>query len=253
MNKVLLILYSSLLKMLNKTTYLVLAAWAIGAFASFSVAQEIGIGQWRDHLSYNKGVAVAEGGGMVYCATAGGFFSFNKLDNSIERLSKINGFSSTGVNALGYNKYNNVLVIAYKNSNIDLLVKGKIINMPDIKQKAIIGNKSINGIYFKDQYAYLACGFGIVVLDTERKEIKETYQFGAGGAPINIMAVTTDATTIYAATDQGIYTASLANPNLLDYSSWVKISGLANGTYNTIEIFNGNIITNHSTDRKSVV
>lgn len=215
-------------------------------FVSSSNAQDIAIGQWRDHLPYKKGIAVAEGNGMVYCATDGGFFAVNKSDNSFERLSRINGFSGVGVAALGFNTYNNVLVIAYKDANIDLLVNKKVINISDIKRKAIPGNKSINSIYFINRYAYLSCGFAIVVLDTEKQEIKDTYYIGPGGSALNIRATTTDGTFLYAATDDGIYKASLGEPFLANYAVWSKMPGLPEGVYNAIHFFNKKILTNLS-------
>ena len=236
---------------MKKTTFLIVSL----IFSSNVIfnAQDIAIGDWRDHLSYKKGVAVAEGNGMAYCATEGGFFAFNKSDNSFERLSRINGFSSTGVAALGFNKYNNTLIITYKDANIDLLVNKKIINVPDIKRKLIPGNKVVNSIYFINQFAYLACGFGIVVFDTERQEVKDTYYIATGGSALNVRAVTSDGTFLYAATDNGIYRASLSEPLLANYAVWSKTTGLPSGIYNTIEFFNRKVITNLSNRIKSGV
>ena len=78
--------------------------------------------QWRDHLSYKQGIAVAQSSsGDLYCATESGIFFLSKQDFSIERLSKINGLSDIGVSTLRYNNNNNTLLIAYKNANIDLI------------------------------------------------------------------------------------------------------------------------------------
>ncbi len=67
-----------------------------------------------------------------------------------------------------------------KNANIDLVdVANNVINnVPDIKIKPIIGEKKINKILFLNKKAYLSCGFGIVVMDLVKKEIKETYIIG---------------------------------------------------------------------------
>jgi len=225
------------------------SAFILGLFSLLNTvakAQDVAIGQWRDQLSYKQGVCVTEGGGKVYCASTSGLFAFNKSDNSCERLSKINGFSDIGVTAIGFNKYNNVLVIAYQDANIDLVTQGKVFNMPDIKNKSIVGNKTINSIYFSNEYAYLACGFGIVVLNTDKKEVKDTYYIGPGGGYINIRGITSDATNLYASTDQGIYKAALNSFNLADFNFWSKCTGLPNGIYNTIAYFNKKIYTNFS-------
>ena len=42
-------------------------------------------GAWRDHLPYNDGKRLAEGGNKIFCSTSGGaLFSFNVQDNSID-------------------------------------------------------------------------------------------------------------------------------------------------------------------------
>src|ERR1035437_2486480 len=115
---------------------------------SGAIAQDVAIGSWKDHLSYKNAISVSEGNGKVYCATQGGVFIYNKADNSMERLSKVNGLSDVEASNLSFNSYNNKVLIAYKNSNLDILENTTITNIAEIKQKNIIGNKSINNIYF---------------------------------------------------------------------------------------------------------
>jgi hypothetical protein len=209
-------------------------------------AQDVGIGQWQDFLSYKNALAVAEGGGKVYCATQGGVFSLEKSDHSIQRLTKINGLGDIEATVLGFNTYSNKLFIAYKNSNIDIVENGSILNLSDIKRKAILGNKSINNVYFINQYAYLACGFGIVVVDMNKIEVSDTYYIGPDGSSINVRDITSDDTYFYAATNTGIYRALKSNPNLANYSSWSLMNGLPVGIYNSITEFNGKIYANFS-------
>jgi hypothetical protein len=219
-------------------------------FAGCLLGQAVAIGGWKEHLSYKNAVSVAEGNGKVYCATKSGIFILNKGDNSLERISKVSGLSDVEAVVLNFNKHNNKLIIAYQNSNIDIVESNNaIINISDIKRKSIIGNKSINGIYILNQYAYLSCGFGIVVLDMDRNEVKDTYYIGTLGAAVNVRDITSDGTYFYAATDQGVFRALQNNPNLANYASWTKFSttsGLPTGIYNTITAFNGNIYVNRS-------
>ncbi|MEO6904483.1 MAG: two-component regulator propeller domain-containing protein [Bacteroidia bacterium] len=208
-------------------------------------AQQTKIDQWEEYLPYDKGQSVTEGNGNVYCATRGGLFYLNKADNSLSRMSKINGLSDIEATLVRFNKFNNKLLIIYKNSNMDVLDKDAIQNFPDIKNKSIPGNKSINNVCFEDQYAYLACGFGIVVLDMQRNEVKDTYYIGIDGSAINVRDITTDANYIYAASDKGVFKA-LKNSNLTNFNSWSVMTDLPDGVYNTITNFNGKIYTNFS-------
>src|ERR1035437_8366136 len=98
-------------------------------------AQNAPIGQWKDYLSYKSGISVADGNGKVYCATRSGLFIYNKNDNSIARLSKVNGLADIEPFVLNFNKFNNKLLIAYKNSNLDPIDNNLIINLADIKRK----------------------------------------------------------------------------------------------------------------------
>jgi hypothetical protein len=209
-------------------------------------AQNVGIGQWEAHLSYSSAISVAEGLGKVYCVSTSGVFVLNKADNSTERLSKVNGLSDVEATSVSFNSYNNKFIIVYNNSNLDIIQNNSIINIADIKRKSIIGNKSINSVYFINQYAYLACGFGVVVLDMDRLEIKDTYYIGPNGNAINVNDVTADGTYIYAATNTGIYRALQNNPNLANFNAWSKMTGIPNGIYNVIAEFGGKIYTNLS-------
>jgi hypothetical protein len=188
-----------------------------GAFS-----QGIAIGEWRDHLPYNDCISITEGDGIVYCATTKSVFSFNKSDNSIERLTKVNYLSDIGVSRISYHKGLKILLVAYTNGNIDLLENNTVTNISDIKRKLIPGNKSINNILFIGNNAYLSCGFGIVVLDLAKKEIKDTYYIGPNGGHIEVFDITFDGTKLYAATESGVYEANINDPSLSNYQSWTK-------------------------------
>jgi len=138
------------------------------------------------------------------------------------------------------------LIIIYKNSNIDVLKNGAITNVSDLYRKQNIGDKTVNSITFKGPLAYLACGFGIVVFDTETFEFKETYIIGPGATNLFVYQVAFSGTSIFAATKSGLFQAPLNSPNLSSYASWNKVTGIPNGPYNGVVYFGGNIITNFS-------
>ena len=207
---------------------------------------QLAIGQWRDHLSYKRGIAITQTEGLIYCATESGIFRMEKYDNSIDRLSKISGLSDVDVSTLRYNFFDRTLLIAYKNANIDLIKDNIIYNISDIKRTVITAKKTIHNIHFKNQLAYLACGFGIVILDLEKREIQNTCYIGKNGRFINVRDIASDSSYLYAATDSGVYRASLNANNLADYNAWQRLSGLPAGIYNAIASLNGKIYTNFS-------
>jgi hypothetical protein len=105
------------------------------------------IGQWREHLPYNSAIDVTAGDGKVYCATPYSLFSVDITGNMVERMSRVTGLNETGISAIKYDETSSKLFIAYSNSNIDIIYRNDIYNVPDIKRDNIIGDKTIYNIY----------------------------------------------------------------------------------------------------------
>ncbi len=204
---------------------------------------QIGVGEWRDHLPYSNGIKVAVAGEKIYCATESNVFYYNKSDESVNKISKVHGLSDIGMSSIAYNVEYDILFIAYSNSNIDLISGQTIYNIPDIKRKQITGNKIINNIMFINQFAYLSCGFGIVVVDIEKKEIKDTYLIGSNGSQINVYGLTTDNNHFYAATEKGIFKAEQDDEFLVNFANWHHIDDAPqnNKKFSSIAYFNNNI------------
>ena len=214
-----------------------------------SRGQEVGIGQWRDHLPYDYSTSVEEFNAFIFCSTPYSMFYYDRDYNTVNRLSKVNGLSDLGVSDISLNQDLSTLVVAYENTNLDLIMEDfSIINIPDIKRKEILGNKTINSIMNYGKYAYLSCGFGIVVLNVEKMEIKDTYYIGPEGSSINVLSMTHNDTAFFAATETGIYTADIDNPNLAYFGNWFKMTDapFPNGFANHIHYFNGSLLVNYS-------
>jgi len=226
-------------------SYLLSCAFVFFGFIDL-FGQQVPIGQWRDELPYTLCNAVADAGDKTYCSTPYAVFYINKEDKSIVRITKINGLSDIGISSMNYSKENNTLVIAYSNANIDLIKNNSIINISDIKRKPILGNKTINSIYFIGKNAYLCCGFGIVVLDIVKEEIRDTYYIGKDGSQVNVLGIVKDnKDSLFAATEKGLYIAYYKNPNLANFASWKKDTRLdTTSEYNTITYFAEKVMVN---------
>ncbi|MFC2118769.1 hypothetical protein ACFLSY_09030, partial [Bacteroidota bacterium] len=216
-------------------------------FLIFSSFAQLGIGEWRDHLSYSQAISVAETKSSIFCSTRSGLFDYDKATKSIRRLSKVSGLSETDISAIKYNEDKDILFIAYSNANIDLIEGTSIINLSDIYRKQIVGKKTINNIMMHGNCAYLSCGFGIVVVDLDKKEIEGTYYIGDEGSQVEVFETCTDdSDIIYAATETGIYMADINNNNLENYNYWVRDTRIANADkkFNSICYFNGRVFVN---------
>ncbi len=232
--------------MQSKKSFLVLFL-----FLSYFSFSQYKIGQWVDHLSYNNANSVAKVGNLVYVSNGFGLATYNTEDNSVEKLTKINGLSDIGVKLLRKNEYNNYLLVVYDNTNIDVIKPdGKIINVSDIKRKIIQGKKNINEVHFKGHLAYIACGFGIIVFDTQKMEVKDTYYLGTAQSNLEVNQVTTTDTAIFAATPSGIFYGKISE-NLSYYQNWKSLhQGIPSGAYNSIVNFKGLILANYSKPNK---
>ena len=226
----------------------VLFLLAILALNIVSNAQKIG--EWTAHTPGMNIIGVDIMHKNIYAATPYGIFYYNTNDNSINHLSKVNGLSDMGVCIMRYSPFKDVMFVGYSNTNIDIVDShDNVVNIPDIYNKYILGNKTINNVFFNDRYAYVCCSFGIVVIDLDRSEVKDTYIIGPNGTYLGVNDLTLHNNVFYAATEGGIYYAKADNPNLADFAQWRRFAnGLPNArdNFSQIELFDNHVIANYS-------
>jgi hypothetical protein len=200
-------------------------------------------GQWKDYFSYASPSKVTVSSELAYCLASQGLFSVSLSDGTVEKISKVTGLSDVGISAIAYCKKQKILVIGYKNGNIDLYSKDKIFNINDLKNKTGISAKEIYKIVIDGNSAYLCCAFGIVLLDVERQEIQDSYQFGALGAAIKVYDVCFNNGILYAATESGLYAATAGQANLVDFNAWGRITSIPSYTsvFKNVETFQNKV------------
>ncbi len=194
-------------------------------FAGFSQLPIQPVGQWREHLPYNSAMDVTAGDGKIFCATPYSLFSVTVPGNILERSSRVTGLNETGISAIKYDKANNKLFIAYSNSNIDILYRNDIYNVPDIKRSGIPGDKNIYNIYPLNKNYYLSTGLGVIVIDGSRYEVKDTWFVGNGGNPVKVNGFASDGSFYYAATEEGLKKIPVNSANPAIYTNWQVVSG----------------------------
>ncbi|MDR2057100.1 MAG: T9SS type A sorting domain-containing protein [Dysgonamonadaceae bacterium] len=209
------------------------------------------MGTWKSHLAYQNPELVAETSNLIFAVykgiyrddklhNDGALFSYSPEDGEIITYSTEDGLNDMGIVQMIYSPDTHALVLVYENANIDLFYgKDNVINIPFIKDKNEYPNKTVNNIALIGKDVYLSTAFGIVVLDLERKEIKETYRLD-----INTMAVCLWGDHLYAATNEGIKRA-LISSNLLDKENWKHFEIEYNGNAKRIEkmlVFNDQLV-----------
>jgi len=188
-------------------------------FNTTVTAQDVGIGEWKDYLPHKSGKNINYFNNKFYINTEYSIFTYSPESGALERKTKITGLSDVEISVAKSTE--STLVIGYKNGNLDLMTNSdEIINIPDIKNAPILGEKKINEITFHNDYAYLSTSFGIIQVNIEKEEISNTIYLNEAGN-LNVNAITFFNDSIFAATDEGVFVAG-ENSNLLDYNNWLK-------------------------------
>jgi len=197
--------------------------------ASLVAQNDIPLESWRTHFSYRDAKSIGLTKTGAFCAGANSLFFLDLPDQSLNRISKIDGLSDTEISTIAYYDPLKMLVIAYRNGNIDLLKDNLITNINTIKITPITQPKTISHITFKNNIAYLSSDFGVVVLDLIKNEVMEAYtNIGENGEVISINFGTVFLDTLFLATEQGVIGGSLdPSVNLQDYKNWKRFNSLA--------------------------
>lgn len=195
----------------------VIALLAMCSLQTLPSSAQTAIGAWRDAFAYHSCNAVAITPQRVYAAAGNALFYYDKELDATLRLSKVEGLSDVDIATIAWHQQSQQLIVAYSNSNIDLLsaVGGKVTNISDIKRSNISGDKKIYALRCAGNKVYVACGFGIVCIDMAQREIDETYYIGPQGSPIAVYDIAVGDSLIIAATANGLYRAD-ANTRFLN-------------------------------------
>lgn len=183
-----------------------------------------GVGMWRSLYSYYQATGLATDQETFFCGTTTGFFTYNNSDGAIEAYSKANGMSDVHVSVVAHDIGTGYTLLGYANSNIDLFKDGTFFNIPDIKISTILGDKTLNDAMAHLGNVYLSSNIGLITVNLNRKEIKETIPFYQSSVLGAVSAATIIGNTIFVATSVGIFKTDLNNPQIQNYLTWTKIS-----------------------------
>ena len=176
--------------------------------------------QWRLHLSYSDTKEIVATPKYLYAIANGSLFSLKRADETLEYWSRATGLNGNTVAHIAYDAASENLVVAYEDGRLDLIARdGSVRQMPDIFLKAGSMAVTINSITVGSKYVYLSMPFGIVAIHPRKAEIVDTYYIGNEAAALNILNVIEKGDSLYAFTEDRIYSAAL-NDNLVDYSYW---------------------------------
>lgn len=227
---------------------------------SFITVGAQSIGEWIVYPTFGLPSTVFDTGKEVYVLGSPSLISYTKADESLIQYSKQDGMSDAGIDRIAYDDSSNRLVVLYKNQNIDILEDGVYHNIPDLKDKVMSGNKTINEIIIQDGKAYLATEFGGLILDLKRKDVLDTYNVEKRGLAFFVLG-----DYLCLKTEEGLIRCPLSE-NGYDKSKWILtetgrmdaivasgadiffldqngIASRLNPDLSVTELFNGNKVT----------
>ena len=221
---------------------------------SLFLNSQVPMNAWRDHFPYKHAKDVITVKGRIYAATDRGIFYYIKKTGELRKLSKANVLSDIDISAIEKIPSRDAFIIAYENANIDIYEGHHVTNIPDIKQSAVHGERKVHNISFRNNEAWLSTDIGIIVLDIQKKEVKETYSVGSGEG-LKILETTFFNEYIYAAAEDGLYKAPLEGVNLLDFNNWELVSDFSdsNNAFVSVTTFNDYLFTIQKTSANNTL
>jgi ligand-binding sensor domain-containing protein len=210
---------------------------------SVGVAQEIPLGTWRMHASFNAINSVDVSTSKVYAASGNSVMIVDQSDNSLSAITSLDGLSSTNITQVTIDEPRQQLLVAYADGDLDIVRSDEIINFNRLKNSTTIpGSKRINHITVQNDVAYLSTDYGLVVFDLEQLEVRETFRdLGTGGSQLKILQSTIYKDSLFLATEKGVL-AGDPDDNLLDFNNWKRFnSGSFSGPIQSITAFNNDV------------
>jgi ligand-binding sensor domain-containing protein len=190
------------------------------------VSGQVPVGKWRAHLSWSSIQDVSGSDERIFAAASNGILIYHKEYNNTATLHKINKLSDAGISAIGYARQQQLLVVGYRNGNLDVWKDGSVRNYPAIRDQMFYSSKRINSMAFYEGQAWLACDFGVVAFDLSSGEFVDTYS-PVAGTDVPVLDLEHHDQAWWAATSQGLYRAPDDAPDLDNPARWEQVTAFA--------------------------
>lgn len=145
------------------------------------------VGSWELFSNSPAPSKVIESTEYVYTLSGNSLSAIDKATGEIQVLNSLNRLNGNKVRNIWYNAKKKFLLVAYTDHNIDLVYDdGRTINVPDLHDATITGNKTINDVDFLSNQIYLALGCGIIIIDADHGSIIRSHIYDRAIAHIAV-------------------------------------------------------------------
>ena len=174
--------------------------------------------RWTPHLAYHDGTACATTGPYLYALMGENLLIYDTENDAVAFVDRVSaGLSDKQILHIGYSQTRGLLVLLYRNGNIDLYRPrdGQLVNLRAIKQ-ATTENLTVNQLRVQGDDAFVTTNKGFVWIDLTRAEIKGHFPMAACNDVARV------GNRLAVATDQGLKTIGVQQ-NFSDPSLWNNI------------------------------
>ena len=207
--------------------WLVILIGCFGAAMPLKAQLQSGpIGTWRAHFS-NESIQQVIKGDQLYAATANQIIQVD-ANKQTNYLNTTTGLHAIGIHKMAWQPIENQLVIAYKNSRVDIVRGDQVILIDAIQTTNLYADKAINDLIVFNNNAYLSCNFGIVVIDLLKKEIKATYFPNNNRQAVKVLQTIIYQNKLFALTENGIWSNTMDQNNPWSQEDSIGITGIKN-------------------------
>ena len=207
--------------------WLVILIGCIGATKPLQAQLQLGpIGTWRAHFS-NESIQQVIKGDQLYVAATNQIIQVD-ANKQTNYLNTTTGLHAIGIHKMAWQPIENQLVIAYKNSRVDIVRGDQVTLIDDIQTSNLYSDKTINDLIVFNNNAYLSCNFGIVVIDLLKKEIKATYFPNNNRQTVKVLQTIVYQNKLFALTENGIWSNTMDQNNPWSQEDAIGITGIKN-------------------------
>jgi len=207
--------------------WLLILIGIFGSLEPLNAQLQLGpIGSWRAHFS-NESIQQVIQGDQLYVAATNQIIQIdaNKQKNYLNTTTGLHGI---GIHKIAWHPIENQLVIAYKNSRLDIVKGDQVTLIDDIQSSNLYSDKTINDLIVFNNNAYLSCNFGIVVVDLLKKEIKATLFPNNNRQEVKVFQTIPYQNKLFALTELGIWSAPLGQNTSWSLENTMGIVGIKN-------------------------
>jgi hypothetical protein len=199
---------------------------------------------WKGYYSYNAIKDITQNETGFIAASENAYFKRDVTTNQSATVTTVEGLSGQTISQIYHSETFKKTIIGHIDGFMTIVneVDGSMLNVVDIVNKVSVpsNKKKINHFTEFNGKLYISTDYGISVFDLQTLEFGDTYFIGPNGDTVEIFQTTVFNNTIYTvANGYGLLSASVSNPNLIDYNQWTMVAG---GNWKAVDKTNTGIV-----------